>query len=92
MSTAARCELAANIDAPVVARYCQAWSSWKRAEEFLHAHGETSTGRSLVSGRPVVMQWPQAAHALRPAHTPNQDTTFKAEGGGTAGVHDGPSD
>ncbi|MCG3121993.1 MAG: hypothetical protein GIKADHBN_00366 [Phycisphaerales bacterium] len=59
------CELAANIDAPLVARYCQAWSSWKRAEEFLHAHGETYTVRSLISGQPVMMQWPQAAHALR---------------------------
>ncbi|MCG3122663.1 MAG: hypothetical protein GIKADHBN_01056 [Phycisphaerales bacterium] len=59
------CELAANIDAPVVARYCEAWSNWKRAEEFLHAHGETYTVRSLISGQPMVVQWPQAAHALR---------------------------
>ncbi|MCG3123913.1 MAG: hypothetical protein GIKADHBN_02351 [Phycisphaerales bacterium] len=73
------CELAANIDAPLVARYGGAWSSSKRAEEFLNAHGETSTVRSLVSGRSVVVQWPHAAHALRLAHTAIQDTTFSGQ-------------
>lgn len=53
------------LDGPVVAQYCQVWSLWKRAEEFLHRHGDTYPTRVPGGGPPIQIEWPQAKQVRR---------------------------
>lgn len=59
------CRILTMLDAPLIVQYCQTWSSWKRAEEFLHTHGETYPVKNPAGGAPLMLEWPQVKQALR---------------------------
>jgi P27 family predicted phage terminase small subunit len=51
------------IDRGILARYCQAWSRWKRAEEFLQKYGETYPIKDSAGKVRCFCPWPQVAIA-----------------------------
>ncbi len=61
----AACRHLTLLDGPLLSRYCQAWSYWKRAEEFLQRHGETYPVKGAPGQGPLLLPWPHVAHALR---------------------------
>lgn len=53
------------LDRPALARYCQVWSRWVKAEKFLLQFGETYPYKDDRGQVRLFMPWPQAAIAAR---------------------------
>jgi len=51
------------IDGDALANYCDAWSRWKRATEFLQKNGDVYTLKDDAGQPKCVAQWPQVAIA-----------------------------
>lgn len=49
------------IDGDALANYCDAWSCWKRAKEFLPKNGDVYTFKKDSGNPKCVAQWPQVA-------------------------------
>jgi P27 family predicted phage terminase small subunit len=55
----------AKVDRQALARYCQLWSRWKRAEEFLQKYGDTYPLKDEKGTVRCFMPWPQIAIASK---------------------------
>ncbi len=53
----------ARIDGNALARYCQLWSRWKKAELFVQKHGDTYPLKDESGRIKCLMQFPQVAIA-----------------------------
>jgi P27 family predicted phage terminase small subunit len=51
------------VDGNALARYCQLWSRWKKAELFIQKHGDTYPLKNESGGIKCLMQFPQVAIA-----------------------------
>lgn len=57
------------VDAAALTRYCQAWSRWKKAEEFLQKYGETYPLKDDQGRLRCFMPYPQVSIANQLSHT-----------------------
>jgi len=53
----------AGIDGHALARYCQTWSQWREAQEFIAKNGWTYPARDKEGNVMTVNRWPQVAIA-----------------------------
>lgn len=58
-----RMRVLTKIDGNALARYCQTWVRWRRAEEFIARNGEVYTLKDDKGQVRCVMQWPQVSIA-----------------------------
>jgi len=57
------------VDRAVLARYCQAWSRWKRSEMFLQKYGETYPLKDSAGRVRCFCPWPQVSISLQLSQT-----------------------
>ncbi|MEK6675784.1 MAG: phage terminase small subunit P27 family [Planctomycetota bacterium] len=53
------------VDGKALARYCQLWASWRKAEEFIDKHGTVYPVKDDKGRTKCFMHWPQVSIALK---------------------------
>lgn len=63
------CGMLTKVDGAALARYCQTWSRWKKAEQFIQKYGETYPLKDEQGRLRCFVQHPQVSIANQLSHT-----------------------